>query len=48
MQHERGLLFGRSADLIVTKHMVGRVTASQIACASLASFFSFLRYGRTN
>jgi hypothetical protein len=31
-----------------TKRMLGRVTASQIASASLRSFLSLLRYGFTN
>ena len=36
-----------SGDLIATNRIVGRVTASQIASASLASVFPRLTYGFT-
>ena len=37
-----------SSVLIGTKRMLGRLTTSQIASASLPSFLPFLRYGATN
>ena len=37
-----------STVLMGTKRMVGRVTASQIASASAASFFMVFTYGLTN
>ena len=44
MEHQHTLLLGL---LVGTKRMLGRVTTSQIASASAASFFCLFTYGLT-